>query len=185
MEVEKKIEKWIKRIQQSSDRKAADQLISYYLDEIFGYVFNRVDSRETAKDVTQEIFISMLQSINNYDLSQSSFRTWLYSIAGRRVADYYRKKERGEGNLVELSEADLGSKAVATSNIDNLLELAEVNKFIEGLEEDRRDIFELKVMDGYTFAEIADLLGMPESTIKTSFYGTQKLIRQTFKEGSA
>jgi len=185
MEVEKKVEKWIKRIQQSADRKAGDKLISHYLDEIFGYVFNRVDNREAAKDVTQEIFISMLQSINNYDVSQSNFRTWIYSIAGRRVADYYRKKERREGNLAELSEADLGSKEIAASNVDNLLELAEVNKFIDGLEEGRRDIFKLKVMDGYTFAEIAGLLGMPESTIKTSFYGTQKLIRQAFKEGSA
>jgi len=185
MGAEKEIEKWVKRIQRSGDRKAGDKLISFYLDEIFGYVFNRVDNRETAKDVTQEIFISVLQSINNYQVSQSTFRTWLYRIAERRVVDHYRQKERREGKTVEFSEVEIGSRDTSYSNAENLLELAEVNQFIDNLEGKRRDIFKLKVMDGYTFAEISDLLGMSESTIKTSFYGTQRLIRLTFKEGSA
>ena len=169
----------------SSDKKAADKLISYYLDELFGYVYNRVDSRETAKDVTQEIFISMLQSIAKYDESKSAFRTWLYSIASRRIADYYRTKEFHDDRLVEMSEIDLGSTEGFSSNINRSFELAEINEFIDGLENDRREIFKLKVFEGCTFSEIASVMGMPESTVKTSFYATQKLVRSEFKEGSA
>ena len=185
MATDKQIKKWIRSVARAPDKKAADKLISHYLDEMFGYVFNRVASRDVAKDVTQEIFISMLKSIDNYDESKSAFRTWIYSIASRRVADYYRTKEHYDDRLVEMSEVDLGSGEALGSNVDNALELAEINDFIDGLEAERRDIFKLKVFEGCTFSEIASAMGMPESTVKSSFYGTQRLIRSEFREGSA
>ena len=185
MATDKQIKKWVRSIKRDPDKKAADKLISHFLDEIFGYVFNRVANREVAKDVTQEIFISVLQSIDSYDESKSAFRTWIYSIASRRVADYYRTKESYDDRLVEMSEVDLGSSDILGLDVDQTLELAEVNEFIDGLEKRSREIFKLKVYEGCTFAEIASAMGMPESTVKSSFYGTQRLIRSEFKEGSA
>ena len=185
MEKDKQIKKWVRIIKRAPDKKAANRLISHYLDEVFGYVFNRVDNRETAKDVTQEIFISLLQSINTYDESKSAFRTWLYSIASRRIADYYRKKEHYDDRLVEMSEAVLESDEVLGSTVENSLELAAIKEFIDGLGGERRDIFKLKVFEGCTFSEIASAMNMPESTVKSSFYATQKLIRSEFGRGSA
>ena len=185
MEKEKQVQRWVRHVKRAPDEKAADRLISHYLDEIFGYVFNRVDNRETAKDVTQEVFISMLQSIDKYDESKSAFRTWLYSIAGRRVADYYRKKGPHDDRLIDVSEADLSNGEVLGLSADQSLELAEINDFIDRLESNRREIFKLKVFEGCTFSEIASVMDLPESTVKTSFYTTQKLIRNEFKEGSA
>ena len=184
MDKDRQIKKWVRMIKRNSDKKAADKLISYYLDEMFGYVFNRVDNRETAKDVTQEIFISMLQSMNNYDEAKSAFRTWLYSIASRRIADYYRSKKQREDLLVDIPDSELESHEMLGENMENVLELAEVNEFIDSLEESRREIFKLKVFEGCTFTEIASFMDMPESTVKSSFYATQKLIRSEFKEGS-
>ena len=171
-------------IKRSPNKKVADKLISHYLDEMFGYVFNRVESREIAKDVTQEIFISMLESIGTYDESKSAFRTWLYSIASRRVADYYRTKEQYDDQLIDIAEVDL-SKNDCPDFKDHLFELQEIYDFINSLEPDRRDIFKLKIFEGQTFLEIATQLGIPESTVKSSFYATQRLIRSEFKEGSA
>ena len=185
MEKEQQVRKWVRLVKRTSDKKAADKLISHYLDEMFGYVFNRVDNRETAKDVTQEIFISMLKSIDRYDVSKSAFRTWLYSIASRRLADYYRNRVHHDDRLVEISEVDLNHSEQPGSEIANALELNEINDFIDNLEEDRRDIFRLKVFEGCTFSEIARVMDMPESTVKSNFYATQKLIRNEFREGSA
>jgi len=84
-----------------------------------------------------------------------------------------------------MSEVDLKSGEVFGSDVDNALLLAEINEFIDGLEKRSRDIFKLKVFEGCTFSEIASAMGMPESTVKSSFYGTQRLIRSEFKEGSA
>ena len=47
---------------------------------------------ELSLDLTQEIFISVLKSIQNYDSKKASFRTWLYKLASNRLVDYYRSK---------------------------------------------------------------------------------------------
>ncbi|MCL2560688.1 MAG: sigma-70 family RNA polymerase sigma factor [Turicibacter sp.] len=185
METNKQVKRWVKSVQRGPDKKAADKLISHYLDEMFGYVFNRVASRENAKDITQQIFISMLQSLDKYDASKSNFRTWLYSIASRRVADYYRTKEQTDDRLVEMPDDDRISDDAFRIDVEKSLELNEINDFIDHLEQDRRQIFKLKVFEGFTFAEIAAVMQMPESTVKSSFYATQKLLKNEFREGSA
>jgi len=178
--MDKQILKWVKRVKKSGDKLAADKLISAYLDEIFGYVFKRVDSRSAAKDVTQEIFISMLKSIKNYDDKLSSFRTWLYSIASRRIADYYREKEKHQA--IDIAEIQHRLEDITSRNAEILQELSEIREFIDELATERdRNVFKLKVFDGYTFAEIATEMQMPESTVKTNFYATQKMIRKKFK----
>lgn len=181
---DKQLKKWIKAVMKNADKKAADNLISHYLDEMFGYVYKRVDSRETAKDVTQEIFISMLKSIENYDEQKSGFRTWLYSIAGRRIADYYREKEQKPTQTVDITDIQERLEDLNARNSEIAHELAEVRKFIDKLAPEPQSIFKSKVFDGQTFTEIALKKGMPESTVKSSFYATQKLIRSKFKEGS-
>jgi len=180
---EKQLLKWVKAVKKNADKKAADKLISHYLDEMFGYVYKRVDHRETAKDITQEIFISMLKSIKSYDDSKSAFRTWLYSIASRRIADYYREQEK-DAELTDLAEIAHRLEDLTARNTEITRELAEIREFIDGLEPVGRAIFKAKVFDGQTFAEIALAEGIPESTVKSSFYATQKLIRREFKERS-
>ena len=182
--MDKQLIKWVKAVKKNGDKKAADKLISHYLDEVFGYVYKRVDNRETAKDVVQEIFISMLKSIKNYDDMKSSFRTWLYRIASRRIADYYREKEQQPSQTVDIADVEQRLEDLNARNIEIARELAEIREFIDRLAPEPREIFKLKVFKGQTFAEIANAKGIPESTVKSSFYATQKLIRSKFKEGS-
>jgi len=75
--------KWIKRIKQGADQQSANRLIAHYFDEIYNYVYQRVNHEPTAMDVTQEVFVSMLQSLDNYQSEKSLFRTWLYNISKR------------------------------------------------------------------------------------------------------
>ena len=181
MEMDQQVKRWIKRIQQSAHNKSANALISHYFDEIYGYVFKRASSEEIAMDITQEIFINMLQSIDNYDKAKSSFRTWLYLITKRRIADYYRSKDYQEDRLVELDDDATGRLVSKLENAQNVVELGEINDFVEGLDSKSREIFKLKVFEGCTFSGISQMINMPESTVKASFYATQRLIKEEFK----
>ncbi len=53
----------IKKIQRNGDRAAADKLVRYYYDEIYGFVRKQVPNLDIALELTQEIFISMLKTI--------------------------------------------------------------------------------------------------------------------------
>ena len=180
MDIDKQVKKWIRRIKQSADKKSANALIRHYFDEIYGYVFKQASNEEVAMDITQEIFVSMLQSIDSYDFKKSSFRTWLYRITKRRIIDYYRSKDYQEDHLVEIND-ELNQQLIGNlGNAQNSVELAEINDFVDGLDSKSRDIFKLKVFERHTFSGISEIVQMPESTVKASFYATQRLIREEF-----
>ena len=179
METDKQIKKWIKQIKRNPDKKAANALVKHYYREILGYVFNRSHHKEIAMDITQEIFVSMLQSIEKFDEQKSSFRTWLYTIASRRIADYYRSTAY-KSSLLEDSDLALLEREKFEPALEKSMEINEISEFVNTLDCERRKIFRLKVFEDCTFSKIAEMTGLPESTVKTSFYATQKLIRKEF-----
>jgi len=179
MDMDKQVKRWIKRIKQSASKKSANALIWHYFDEIHGYVFKRVSNEEIAMDVTQEIFVNILQSIDRYDDVKSSFRTWLYHITKRRIADYYRSKDYQEDRLVEI-DGETESLITNLGDAQSHAELAEISDFVNELDSNSRDIFNLKVFEGYTFNGISQIINMPESTVKANFYATRKLIKEEF-----
>jgi len=180
MEADKKIKKWVKQIKKTADKQAANALVKSYYREMLGYVVNRCRNKEVAMEITQEIFVSMLQSIDNFNESKASFRTWLYRIAQRRIADYYRSGEYRNG-LQNNDEISLGAKELGNSSAWHAVEIQEINDFIDSLEPDSRKIFRLKVFEDCTLSKIAQIMHLPESTVKTKFYATQNLIRREFK----
>lgn len=84
--------KWIKRIQKKQSKKDAELLVQKYYDEIYVYVYRQTGNKDDSLDLTQEIFISALRSIKNYQSDKASFRTWLYRVATNKIIDERRKK---------------------------------------------------------------------------------------------
>ena len=179
MEADKQIKKWVKQIKRVADKKAANALVKHYYREVLGYVYNRSNNKEVAMDITQEIFVSMLQSIEKFDDSKSTFRTWMYSIASRRIADYYRSPVHKNSLLEVLDTTFLDDEKVNPATLQSV-EINEINEFVDSLDQDRREIFRLKIFGDFTFSKIAEKMDMPESTVKTNFYATQRLIREEF-----
>ena len=88
---EQQEQKWIKRIKLFGSKKDADQLVRSYYDEIYIFVLRQINDAETALDLTQDIFIAVLQSISAYKKEMAGFRTWVYRIATNKVIDYRKK----------------------------------------------------------------------------------------------
>jgi len=181
MDVEKQIKKCIVKLQKKSDEKAANALISTYYHEIYCYMYKQTIDKELAMDLTQEIFISMLQSIKNYNERKSSFRTWLYRIATNKVVDYYRSSAFRQAQISECLEEDLADEADFSLNIERRWELEQIIDCVNQLDVTRQKIFRLKIFGEYSFVEIAGMMKMPESTVKTKYYGIQKMIRVQFQ----
>ncbi|MFR2170208.1 MAG: RNA polymerase sigma factor [Anaerostipes hadrus] len=66
-------QKLIKRIKKKQDKEAANTLISYYYKEIYAYVYRQTGNEELAKDLTQDIFIQILQKIAMFDHKKLHF----------------------------------------------------------------------------------------------------------------
>lgn len=193
---DKREQKLIKRIQKRQDRRASDELIRLYYNEIYAYVYRQLSVKELAMDVTQEIFLGMLQTIWSYDSRKASFRTWLYRIATYKVVDYYRSREIWEDNFIISLEAmqdiqdDINGEdaKVLKRELPSIEDLEndyirresvrQIFEFLRKREVILEEIFRLKLYAGYTFEEISSILELPVSTVKTKYYTALKLIRK-------
>jgi len=183
MDINKQLKKYIAKLQKKSDEKAANALISHYYHEIYCYMYKQTIDKELAMDLTQEIFVSMLQTINNYDEQKANFRTWLYRISTNKVVDYYRSKAFREAQIAEFMEEDLADESDFSLSIERKLELEQIIECVNQLDTARQKIFRLKIFGEYSFLEIARMMKMPESTVKTKYYATQRFIRTQFQGG--
>jgi len=172
----------IRKIQITGSRAAADQLVRKYFDEIYAYVYKQTSDKQTAMNLTQTIFIAVLQSIRNYEARQASFRTWLYRIATNKTIDYFRSQTTERKHVLRIEDIDLPDETEFTRQIEIKALLSRVHMYINSLEMSLQQIFRLKFYGEHTFAQIAALLDMPESTVKTKYYRLLKLLREEFKD---
>jgi RNA polymerase sigma-70 factor (ECF subfamily) len=170
----------IRRIQKHGDRAAADALIRHYYDEVAAYAYKQTSDRHIAMDLTQNIFISMLQTVAQYDDRQASFRTWLYKIATNKIIDYHRSRSKIQHKTLDLDDVDIPDVADFARGLENEDLASRIDRYVGTFDADTQRIFRLKIFGEYTFAEIADMTGMPEATVKTKYYRLLKTLREEF-----
>lgn len=173
--------KLIKNIKKKSCKSCANELISKYYKEIYAYSYKQTLDKELSMDLTQEIFIGVLKSINSYDESKSSFRTWIYKIATNKIVDYYRSKNYKYNNIaVPIEDTTIEDKDDFIKNIENKEEVEKVLNLVNLMKSDLQEIFRLKIFSDYTFTQIASILKIPESTVKTKYYSIIRKIKSEF-----
>ena len=183
-------QKLIKRIKKKQDKEAANTLISYYYKEIYAYVYRQTGNEELAKDLTQDIFIQILQKIAMFDHKKASFRTWMYRIASNKICDHYRSKvhrlsfkqeqiDMTDENL-ELHSSNLGTAIRDLSELIIHKELIEdIMEIVSLYKQEWQEIFYMKCFEERTFQDISQTLNISENTVKSRFY---KMIRQIKSE---
>lgn len=173
--------KLIKRIINKNDKECANELISKYYKEIYIYVYKQVSDKETSLDLTQEIFISVLKSIYNFDKDKSSFRTWLYKISTNKVVDYYRSKNYKYSKIIEsIEDKEITSKDDFVINLEYKEDVNKIQSVVNKLDTQYQEIFRLKIFLESTFSEISKILQVPESTVKTKYYSMIKVVKREF-----
>jgi len=98
------------------DHEAVNTLYDAYFNRIYSFIFNQVArDREAANDIVQETFIAALKAARKFD-GRSKAYTWLYSIAARKVADFYRQKKRVDRHQFEPVNSDTEIDQLYDSN---------------------------------------------------------------------
>ncbi|HLC14916.1 MAG TPA: RNA polymerase sigma factor [Thermodesulfovibrionia bacterium] len=160
-------------------RKALEALAARFHKEVFRLVYCRVFSRHDAEDLTQEIFMQMVKSIQGLK-EETRFKAWLYRIALNRVNDFFRQRERTDTE--EPIEPDNDEAFFDHNNPELLLLRKEFwlrfNAFTTQLPRQEQEVFLLRFVEQMGIAEIASVLKKNESTVKTHLYRALKKFRQ-------
>jgi len=171
----------IRRIQRRGDPGAADMLVRKYYDEILCFVGRQTVNEITALDLTQEIFISMLKTLKYYHPKKGAgFRTWLYRIAANKIVDYFRSRAALSRETLSLDDVEPVDKKDFILGIENREFAAKVCDYVNTLSADTQKIFRLHIWGQYTFAEIAESMHVPESSVKSKYYRLLHTLRREF-----
>ena len=173
--------RWIKQIKRNASESAANELVSKYYKEMYAFHYKQTLDAELSMDVTQELFIAVLQSIHAYDPKKASFRTWLYRIASNRIVDYFRSKHYRYAQFTQPIE-DIHQEVEDEYNLEIKLEHKEqfelVTAVVNRLDAHSQQVIRLKLFGDYTLKEIAAIEAIPLSTVKTRYYAALKRIRK-------
>jgi len=137
---------------------------------VFHIAYKFTGRHDDAEDLTQEIFLKVFRSLEKFN-RDADFSTWLSSVARNYCIDHYRASKREKEVLVEdLVAFDL-APASAGSSPHRALEDRDRRSFLrrglEALPEKLREAVVLRDLQGLSYQEMADRLGLPEGTVKS------------------
>jgi len=137
-----------------------------FIKKIYDFVYYRTFHKETAEDLTSHIFTKALENIQSYKSTKGSFSTWLYQIARNTVIDHYRTKK--EHMDIEFAN-DLHSPQNVETEAGARIHLDKVKAYLKNLNPEHRDIVLMRVWDGLSYKEIAEITGKSEASTKMAF----------------
>jgi RNA polymerase sigma-70 factor (ECF subfamily) len=153
---------WIKYAQENP--RGFEPLYNKYYEQILRYIYQRIDDKEIAYDITSQVFLKALNNIHKYEYRGVPFASWLYRIAKSELYQSFRDK-----------------KAERTVNIDNLNLTHIIDEMEEDtseetrkvlidkigkLKEDEVQMIELRFFEKRSFKEIGDILEITENNAK-------------------
>lgn len=156
---------------------AWDKLIKRYEKRIYNYALRMAPTPEDALDLMQEIFLSVYRNLGKFR-EESSFSTWIFTIASRRAADHYRKLKPVD-YLNENDETLEEEQALADPH-QHLLKHEKnsaVSNMLAELSPEQRIVVELKFFQDMTFEEMAEILNTSPNTLKTRLYSALKKLK--------
>ena len=168
----------VKRIQKNRDIRAANELISFYYPQIYAFAYRQVGNVDKAMDLTQDIFEAVLRSMSSYDPRKASFRTWLYRIASNKIVDHFRSARLPIADFVDMDNCPDIMDSSMEQRAENKQLMQQVYAEIQALPFDIQQILRLKLFSECKFTEIATVMSLPESTVKTKYYTALKTIRR-------
>ena len=172
----------------AGDRSAFDLLVLRWDRKIQGAIYRLIGSEEDARDLCQEAFLKAYRGLGAFK-GEARFSSWLYQIALNLCRDRMRRR-RGR-TLVSLDALEADGQAPVLRDDTTALDLAltrdlqhRVRAAVLALPEEQREVIVLKEYEGLTFQQIADVLDLPVSTVKTRLYrGLDKLKERLSREG--
>jgi RNA polymerase sigma-70 factor, ECF subfamily len=155
-----------------------------YRARILRYAMFAIRDRDAAETITQECFFKAYRARESFR-GDCSLSTWLMQIAVNLVRDYARSKQfqfwkRAQTSAVDVSEVTEFLKHPGSSAESGVLareQLKSVWAAVEKLSRMQREVFLLRFVEEMELREIAELMGMKESTVKSHLYRALNTVR--------
>jgi RNA polymerase sigma factor (sigma-70 family) len=164
------------------------ELVAAYQDKVYNTVLGFIQNEEEARDLTQEVFIKIFQSIKTFR-QDASLGTWIYRIAVTRSLDQIRKNKRRMTGLLSLFSAkqeglDFHHPGVLAEQRENSVILF---RAVNRLPDKQKIAFLMQKLEGLTQQQIAEVMNTTisaiESLLQRAKENLRKILNKDFKNG--
>jgi RNA polymerase sigma-70 factor (ECF subfamily) len=178
----------------NGNHQAFNQLVERYWGRIFARVYQLLQNREDAEEVTQDTFNKAFENIRSFRW-EASFSTWLFQIGSNLARNrFWHRKRRGYGRELHMEqplnedgftiedmlpdhEADPGDR-LRWNEFSQ-----QVNHHLDKLPETYRDIMQMRLMEDLSYEEISELLNVPMGTVKSRIARARKHLNRSLGIG--
>ena len=156
----------------AGDGAAWEEIVQNYSRRIYNLAYRFTSRADTAEDLTQEVFIRVYRSLDQYNPKQGDLQNWLMRLARNLIIDDYRKRQRAPQDEAadDLEDHQYHLRA-AGNTVQREMERRElgvqVQVGIDKLSVDLRTCVILRDIEELSYQEIVDLLKIPEGTVKS------------------
>ena len=160
-------------------RKAFEQLVNQYSEQLYWQVRRIVLIHEDADDVLQNVFLKAWSKLDTFH-QESKISTWLYRIALNESLDFMRKKKP---QVVSSDDAEtmVGSTLMADDYFNGTEAEAMLQEAVAQLPDVQRTVFNMRYFDDMKYSEISEILQTSEGSLKASYHIAVKKISDFFK----
>ena len=142
------------------------KLYDHFVQPVYRYLYSRVGSRHDAEDLTSQTFIAAYEALPRYR-ERGHFSEWLFRIARSKLMDYFRRSNHEvdlDAMEIPIEEGDALNQVIQDE------ELSRLKSLLSRLGEKEQDLIRLRYVADLSFAEMAELLGKREATVRKSVH---------------
>ena len=151
------------------DADAFEAFYREYAPRLEAFLRRVVSNRQAAEDVMQETFTQIWQRPNGYQPEHGTMRAYLYGIARKRAAEWWRRQ--GPQGVVT-GEDSVVCQTETISMVDDAL---------RRLPEDQRSLLWLREVEGQSYAELAEILEIPIGTVRSRLFAARESLRTIWR----
>ncbi|RKL68312.1 RNA polymerase subunit sigma-24 [Salipaludibacillus neizhouensis] len=151
------------------DDGALETLHARYFQQLFQYIYMQTSDYHDSEEIIQDVFFKMARNLGEFE-GKSSFKTWLFSISRNTVIDYYRKRDKHRKTMaMEQQELESFTDTVRSSE-EQVIQNGMMDQIVQELNRlspDYRTVLHLRLMEGFSTKETANIMGKTTFSVKS------------------
>ena len=166
-------------------KDALTKLYGVFREKIYRYVFFKCGNHADAEDITNEVFLRMIQSIANFQWKGIGFSSWLFKIASNLVIDYYRNKSRR--NIESIEKRDY----IGETNWEQISEFLDnrdlfhaIYKDTDDLTDLQKEVVNLRFIGDLSLKETAEAMSKNVNSVKAIQHAAIKKLKEKVQENN-
>ena len=171
---------WIQLAKRDPEKFAP--LYEKYHEQIFRYIYQRMDDKELAFDVTSQVFLKAMNNLHKYEYRGVPFGSWLYRIAKSELYQAFR--DRSSKRAINIETVHLATFMDVLEDEENEINKKRLLSSIAELKEADVHLIEMRFFEQRPYKEMGEILGITENNAKVKTFRALEKLKQLFNQNN-